>query len=83
MLFIVVALDVSHPLRGALKLAQAVLQPELVAHEAAQKTYDRSVTADTSQLPMAPHVAVAAVESAHHWSRAASSAARQGVLPQL
>ena len=58
-----------------LKVEQAVLQPRLVNQDAAQNMYDKSVSADTSHVLMWPYVMAAAVELAHHASRAASSAA--------
>ena len=85
-----VTLDTFQLLMSSLKLAQAVLQPRLAqgaleVHaasaqqplpELAQKTYDRSSTRDTSHVLMWPYVAAAVAGSAHHASRAASSAVR-------
>ena len=47
---------VSQPLISLLKLAQAGLQPRFVAHEAeaAQKTYDKSVTCEISHKRIGP-----------------------------
>ena len=59
-----------------LKVEQAALQPEHHENEHAQNTCDKSVTADTSHVPISPYVTAAAVGSAHHASRATSSAAR-------
>ena len=68
--------DVFQLLMSSLKLAQAGLQPKLVQREHPQKTCDRSSTRDTSHILMLPYVAAAAAGSAHHASRAASSAVR-------
>ena len=63
---------------SSLKLEHAGLQPWPVPHEleSPQKTYDRSVTAETFHVLMSPYVASAAVRLSHHASRAVSSAVR-------
>ena len=77
-----VTLEVTQLLMSSLKLAQSGLQPKLVESVKlkrqmfAQKTYDRSVTRDTSHAPMWPYVAAAVNEVLHHASRATSSEAR-------
>ena len=62
------------------KLAHAGLQSAHHVPEEqpgyAQKTYERSVSRETSHVPIAPYVAAAAILSVHHASRADSSAAR-------
>ena len=68
--------DTSHVLTSSLKPEQALLQPELARAGTGQKTNDRSVTADTFHVPIAPYVAAALVESPHHASRAVSRAVR-------
>ena len=52
----VVAPDTFQPLMSSLKLAQAALQPRLVAllPLTAQKTADKSSILETSHVPMAP-----------------------------
>ena len=45
---------VSQPLISLLKLEQAGLQPRFVAHESAQKTYDKSVTCEISHKFIGP-----------------------------
>ena len=72
---------VSQPLISLLKLEQAGLPPRLVHHEAAQKTYDKSVTCEISHKRIGPYIAAAAVGSAHQASRATSRAARLGKTP--
>jgi hypothetical protein len=63
-------------LMSPLKLEHAGLQPSSTEYEYAQKRYDISLTADTFHVLMSPYVAAAEVGSAHHSSRAKSSAVR-------
>ena len=50
----VVTMLVSQPLISLLKLRQAGLPPWFVHHEAAQKTYDKSVTCEISHKLIGP-----------------------------
>eukprot|EP00966_Prymnesium_polylepis_P196755 4559163-Prymnesium_polylepis.2 len=79
----VVTLDVFHVLMSSLKFEQAGLQLWEVwtGGEDAQKTNDKSVIAEISHEPITPYAAVAAVESTHHASRAASRAERLTKTP--
>ena len=69
---------VSQPLISLLKLEQAGLQPRCLfaLSEAAQKTYDKSVTCEISHKFIGAYISTAAVGSAHQASRATSRAAR-------
>ena len=61
---------------SSLKLAHAGLQSRLALVDVPQNRAEKSVTRDTSHWPIGPYVVAAAVGSAHHASRATSSAAR-------
>ena len=58
MRLIVVACDVTHPLKGSLNKTQSALQ-SVPAFASAQKRYDISVTSETFHMLMWPYVSAA------------------------